>query len=65
MNNKGADQTAQMCRLVCSFGVTNQRQVFSRQGHKGYVNIAKYPRRWKISFAELFLISGSELIDAL
>ena len=31
--NKGADQTARMCRLVCAFDVRMQlRQVFSRHG---------------------------------
>ena len=33
VNNKGADQTARMCRLVCAFDVRMQlRQVFSRHG---------------------------------
>ena len=33
MNNKGADQTVWMCRLVCAFVVRkHQRQVFSRRG---------------------------------
>ena len=32
-NNKDADQTARMCRLVCAFDVRMQlRQVFSRHG---------------------------------
>ena len=32
-NNKGADQTVWMCRLVCTFDVHMQlRQVLSRQG---------------------------------
>ena len=37
MNNKGADQTARMCRLICAFDVRiGQKQVFSWQGSNDY-----------------------------
>ena len=39
-NNKGADQTAQMRRLICAFVVpTGQKQVFSWRGSNNVINI--------------------------
>ena len=33
MNNKGANQTARMCKLVCAFAICMQQsQIFSRLG---------------------------------
>ena len=42
-NNKGADQTARMRRLVCAYVITPGRQVFSRRGSK-YSSEAVVPR---------------------
>ena len=49
MNNKGADQTARMCRLSCAFVVhIGQKQVFSWQGLFGHgegTSVLRQPSR--------------------
>ena len=53
MNNKGADQTARMRRLVCAFVVRkHQRQVFLRRDPNKIYNINNY--ELSISYFNVF-----------
>ena len=50
VNNKGADQTAQMRRLVCACVVRNPpKTVFSRQGpYFVYESTKNYMQMWQV-----------------
>ena len=68
MNNKGADQTARMCRLICGFVVRIwQKQVFSWRGSYGFrqkiaeftvTNFRPYLIRYHVIFASVLTKSS-------